>query len=555
MTMTAAQLAIAQSAISSAIQGINLGVNNAHSQYGASVPTFTISDIEGQLQVINAAMHSRVAAMMANLVAQNVGSTPCIAACLPGSYGGANASCIPGNMGTGDNNQPNTKGCFGTLGTMASMMAAGEGPFNGMGIGLGKVDFGMILQPLYSFMVAGVAIPMQVLDQLPAAFHYVPSIEQQILADTLIINASMYALQTSYQGDMQGDSGNGASVNEFMGLSIHRDGNGIPDYVGPVAQFTLGRDLIQPNGKTSSSSGDGVSHMYLQPISPTDDEFENEGGLAKYLARGGYLIQRGYATGAYSVLGGSRGLINDILGTDQNKLQFNPTWPTGYCSCTNSMPTGYTQFPNITTPIVTQWQQSRGDGTGFSVYITTANSAVGAGNDGGNGYMIEIAVRSVPWYQEFLSDVIGWIKDFERVICSLEPQAQAAVAIADAPMCVDKNNKPCRPPGQPGQPISPTVPGTTLAPISPNCVCTSVDVGQAAALVGAEVAFHEICGQINQTTAPPPPVTCPMGFMLDYTQNVCVPITVAPVADTGMSITTVLLLLGAAGLAYFAFKE
>lgn len=554
MVYSPGQLAIAESAINSAVLQVA----------GVGIQAFRVQDVEALYATINAANHARVAAMQANMVAQQIGATPCIAACLPGSNGGATAACVPGNMGTNSDGSPNTQGCPGTMGLMFSMMASGEGEFNGMGLGLGKVDYGMILQPLFSFMVAGLAVPMQVLDQKPAAIHYNPSIEQQILADILIINASMYDYYNPEESSdasnptvfipsaIDGPSGNGASVNQFLDVMNETQ-----------AAFSLGRDIIMENGQTSSSKGNeqGVSHMYLQPITPTDDEFMNEGGLAKYIARGGYFIQARYATGQAAVMGGSRGFFNEILSSDQNKVPFVPTWPTGYCTCTPTTPAGYTTFPGITTPVVTQWQQSRGDGSGFSVYISTANSAVGAGNDGGDGYMIEIDARSEPWYQSFLNDLIGWIKDFENVICSLMPQANAAVQIASAPMCVDKNNKPCTQGttakclNANNQPCMQGTVGCTCLPPSAGCTCTSADLGQTVALVGAEVAMKAICGDIAQVNKPAGPVSCPPGFAVDPFQNVCVPsVAAVPVAPTGMTITTLLLIAGGVGLAYFAFK-
>lgn len=554
MTYSPGQLSIAESALNSAVLQVA----------GVGIQAFRVQDIETLYQNINAANHARVAAMQANMVAQQIGATPCIAACLPGSYGGADASCIPGNMGVQDNGAPNVQGCPGTLGIMFAQMASGEGEFNGMGLGLGKVDYGMILQPLFSFMVAGLAVPMQTLDQTPAAIHYNPTLEQQILADILIINASMYDYYnptdssdgsdptTFIPGAIDGPSNNGASVNQFLDVMNQTQ-----------AAFSLGRDIIMENGQTSSSQGNehGVSHMYLQPITPTDDEFMNEGGLAKYIARGGYFIQRRYATGGAAVMGGTRGFFNEILGSDENKVQFNPTWPTGYCTCTPTTPAGYTTFQGITTPVVTQWQSSRGDGSGFSLYITTANSAVGAGNDGGDGYMLEFDARSEPWYTSFLNDLIGWIKDFENVICSLMPQAAAATQIASMPMCVDKNNKPCtqgtaaKCTNASGQNCIAGSAGCVCLPPAAGCTCTSADLGQTVALVGAEVAMKAICGQIAQVNKPTGPLSCPSGFVVDPIQNVCVPYVAPPaIAATGMTLTTVLLIAGAAGLAYFAFK-
>lgn len=175
-----------------------------------------------------------------------------------------------------------------------------------------------MLTPVGQFNVLGVPLTLDQLQSVGAGdsitVSYKPTPDQQLLADVAVYHASQRALfkrvVNNYLDDLPEKllwfphPGIGRTLIETGGeLDKHLAKNN-----GSLLQVVYGLDA---DNHTNLISGPGEYTTYipgysLNPIQPTAAELTQPGGFRAYYKRGGYLLSRSIAAGAYPVSSGHR---------------------------------------------------------------------------------------------------------------------------------------------------------------------------------------------------------------------------------------------------------
>ena len=144
-------------------------------------------------------------------------------------------------------------------------------------------------------------------------------------------------------------------------------------------------------------------------IEPTAEERTARGGLAKFYARGGFLLDRNH-------LEGKSKITTTTL-----------RWGEGYFLCPDGR-------------VAMATKKNRGDnGYGWQVYVTTSPTS----------YKLRVSARDAPWYAELRDGVGNLMASVPGVLCTSKDVIQAANTDLIAELCVDKAGK-AVPKGTPG---------------------------------------------------------------------------------------------------------
>jgi hypothetical protein len=248
-----------------------------------------------------------------------------------------------------------------------------------------------MLNPLGIISVLGVPFtpdkfkdnPQAVLEQT-----FTPTAEQKFIIDWQIYAAGQQALARWFGRELAG------------GTTMYKDlvdpARGIQRILDTDGK-TVPLKVALAQGYVTSAPG------FLFPsIEPTAAELEERGGLAKFYARGGFLLNRNH-------LDGKSKITTTTL-----------KWGEGYFVCPNGR-------------VAMAVKRNIGDnGYGWQVYVTTSPTS----------YAMRVSARDAPWYVELRDGIGNLMGSIPGLLCASKDVIQAANNELVAEICLDKAGKP-----------------------------------------------------------------------------------------------------------------
>jgi hypothetical protein len=328
----------------------------------------------------------------------------------------------------------------------------------------GKAGYQNMLDPIGIASIADVPFtPQQLLDSVtadqPLAITYAPSPDQQLHADFMIYVASQRQLATLLGGTL--------AATPDLYLDLVNPDRGIQALINrPRYGATLRANASINDVRSKAAFGWYIDGFGMNSIAPTDEERTQAGGLAKFYARGGFLISEMIANGHTPV--------------STEFIRVN----TGYSLCASDPnKSGAINAPS--NPVVaTSKALSTDDNARWNIRIAVAPGSYTmriTPQEYGTGTKIKAAIGAV-------------MKQLFEIICMSQPVLQEqANTVLLAELCVDSAMRACKK-GAPG------------------CTCTGPTTGQQAAVkMGSAIAAYS-CGHATTPGASMDPGFVPPVF-------------------------------------------
>lgn len=316
-------------------------------------------------------------------------------------------------------------------------------------------------------------------DEVTLERTYMPTDDQRWLADRAIYTRSQIELADRYYGVDLSDRSN---LNEI--LADNTDAKGI---IGLLTRDTsIGGFVITKSSSIKhfinavklgneplfTTHLDGYGH---NPIVPTDEEVNGNGGLYNYYKRGGYLLSKNAARGIDPVVHGPLRFTQSFCMADK---------------CSSSAATNQLPRP---IPIQTKFI---GEARGWVTFIKISPS----------GYTIRIQAKERSTADKIASAISGFVERLVKWACQAAPAILAYnQSLPTTPVCKFPDGTPCAQGQTKGV-------GTGAQA----CVCTGPTDGQLLARGAAGAFVGVLCGAVTPAPTPAPPINITMPPATNY---------------------------------------
>lgn len=349
-----------------------------------------------------------------------------------------------------------------------------------------------ILTPPGVINIYGIPFPVEELKAGTLTRTLTPTPEQRLLIDWAVYVKSQALVAGLLAGkgcgknvDVNMDHTWGSYTNQDPAALVLR---AIADHGanGSIRAIVLACD----GGSSSSAFTTYIDGYSLNPVQPTNEEWNDAGGLRRYYERGGFLLSQAVVNGK----------IKADSAASQGGFPTGIRYSIGYGLC----PDPTSDFWNIAvgrayqpgdfaqggTPISVV-QGNDGDGKGWNVWVLNGRSA--SSPTKGDHYTVSITPTDIGNVNKVIGAIAKVMDSIYKLICTLAPVSQPiAQETLLKELCVDGNGKTC-------------------AKGSPGCKCTQPSTAQKDAVGVGTAVMNYACGKLAETNQPipPPPAQLP----------------------------------------------